>query len=788
MAEKLEIGVVAETDSAKKGLDDLAKSLDDVGKAADDAASSASKSTTQWETQAQTMARVGIEAKTASTGVSEVATATLTASKATAIAQTRFQKFASALSNFGRTAVRAITSGFSGLVSGMANLGRMAGRALATGFVLGAGAIAAFLIVAAKILNKLMGLAEAAGKDAAKALSDAFGAGLTLGDLTQIQGAFAGIFPDPDDARKAAVAIGELNAAIRTGSSEGKQAQEAARLLGLNLANLAKGGSAAFGELVKLQDVFKQMDQVQQRDLLKLLFPGAPDEVLAQIDQALEGTKQNLLDMGKAADTAGAQIAASIEKDKAFGKAAADMASSWDKLLAKLKETTGIDFSWSNQGTLAFQDLQAVIDLTTTAVTGITDLFRKAGTAASDFAKGIGDLAKAGWDAIVSGINSIIGVIDSLIAKLSSAMDWIKKLGSQDNAFNLPGPPMLGPQMAPQRFQGIIGPAAATNAMLRGAQAGMTQQSNLMGRASPKAANDNATKFGPAMSKQLDEILWNWKEIEKQSKKTGDAVSGSAAKQTEALKTVNEQMDVNLAASQLSAQQLTDWAASVLQASDSTFEYRAALAKLDEAYKRGIISTSQYQTALAQLQADLGGGGLGNTIKDLTDSLVQFGEEAANSFVDAALNGEDFSKVLQDMLKDLVKLLIQMLVIKPLFDSLSGALGGITGLSAAPAGVPLAAMQGAQGGLLRAGQTLSPLNSNLMGVKKQAGGSGGVGPTTVNSSMNGDINIDMSQTGAVAADSNSAKQFGQNVQKLIQVEMVRELRPGGLLRVANGGR
>lgn len=50
----------------------------------------------------------------------------------------------------------------------------------------------------------------------------------------------------------------------------------------------------------------------------------------------------------------------------------------------------------------------------------------------------------------------------------------------------------------------------------------------------------------------------------------------------------------------------------------------------------------------------------------------------------------------------------------------------------------------------------------------------------------GDVNIDMSQTGAVAANNDDAKQFGLNVQRLVQAEMVRESRPGGLLRRVPG--
>ena len=44
----------------------------------------------------------------------------------------------------------------------------------------------------------------------------------------------------------------------------------------------------------------------------------------------------------------------------------------------------------------------------------------------------------------------------------------------------------------------------------------------------------------------------------------------------------------------------------------------------------------------------------------------------------------------------------------------------------------------------------------------------------------------MSATGMVSAGPDQAKQFGINMQKLIHLEMVRESRPGGLLRKVPG--
>lgn len=48
----------------------------------------------------------------------------------------------------------------------------------------------------------------------------------------------------------------------------------------------------------------------------------------------------------------------------------------------------------------------------------------------------------------------------------------------------------------------------------------------------------------------------------------------------------------------------------------------------------------------------------------------------------------------------------------------------------------------------------------------------------------GDVNIDMSASGYVTANTADAKAWGDNVRKAVQIEMVRQSRPGGLLRKA----
>lgn len=792
MADKLEIGVVADTDDAQQGLDDLSKTLEEVGDAAEKAGQSAGKSSSQWETQAETMARVGVSAKPAAAGMKEVATATITASKATAIAQTRFQRFASTLRTFGRTAVRGITSAFSGLVSAMATIGRLAGRALMAGFLLGLGALAAVAIAFLKSLDKIINAAGAAGKEAAQALTDAFSAGLSLEHLTELQGAMSGILPNPEDARAAAQALGELNAQLRIGGEESDRAQAAAKLLGINLQNLTKGGAAAFGELQKLQGVYQTMDQVQQRDLLRLLFPEGSDEVLSQIDAALEGTKEQFAKMGTEAGTAGAKIAAELEKMKQQGEAAAAASKAWENLISVLGETTGFDFSWAAVSAGALRQLTSILNGVSGAVRAMGQAAASAKQSIADFVAQITALASAGWEAIKSGIDTVVGAINALITAAQNALKALRELFAESDATKagriIGGMvPRQQVQNIQPRFAGLLAPAGSGGGgggmMLRAAQASaVQQQSNLMGRAAPRAANDNVS-FGPAMSRQLDDILWRWDEVAKKSKAAGEAVAASAAKQTAALTTVAQQMDVFAQASAMSNQQLVDWASNVLQAADPTFAYRAALAQLDEAMRRGIISAGQYKVALQQIQADLGEGGAGSAIQNLTDGLRDFGESAADAFLDAALNGEDFGEVLQGLAKDLAKLIIKTLIIQPLLDSLFSGLSGIGGFGAS-AGIPLVGgAAAAQSGLARAGASLDTMSSNIMGRRNRAGGFAAAGGDTINNNL-GDIAIDMSRTGAVTASTKDAKTLGLMVQRSVEAILVQESRPGGILRRA----
>jgi Prophage tail length tape measure protein len=111
--------------------------------------------------------------------------------------------------------------------------------------------------------------------------------------------------------------------------------------------------------------------------------------------------------------------------------------------------------------------------------------------------------------------------------------------------------------------------------------------------------------------------------------------------------------------------------------------------------------------------------------------------------------------------------------------------GGVVGQGGTRRSVPAMAFAGAprlhnglagdeMPAILQRGETVLPKGYS-------AGGS-----TSISTSV-GNISIDMSGTGMVAADTDSGRRFGENIRKLVQHEMVAQSRPGGLLTAPGSG-
>lgn len=200
--------------------------------------------------------------------------------------------------------------------------------------------------------------------------------------------------------------------------------------------------------------------------------------------------------------------------------------------------------------------------------------------------------------------------------------------------------------------------------------------------------------------------------------------------------------------------------------------------------------------------------------EELSQAITQTAQTALGGFINDLRNGvkagDAFRNMLDRVIDSIIQFTIQQMFAKNALGGMLGGFlggfgggafavtpgaglfsaGGTVGLSQhrdgrkfSPAlwsGAPRYATGGVAG--LRPGEMAAILHKGELVIPRSARGRSGSGAPVMQSTSLGDVNIDMSQSGTVAAGSEQAKQFGINVQKLIQLEMVKESRPGGLLR------
>ncbi|MDX0230241.1 hypothetical protein GOC14_06730 [Sinorhizobium meliloti] len=214
------------------------------------------------------------------------------------------------------------------------------------------------------------------------------------------------------------------------------------------------------------------------------------------------------------------------------------------------------------------------------------------------------------------------------------------------------------------------------------------------------------------------------------------------------------------------------------------------------------------QLAQAQKEATRAADDQKRAAEQVAQAYAQIAQTAVSGFVNDLRQGVEAGDAFRNMLDRVIDGLINMTIeamfaknglgglfagtggggIGGLFSKLFGVAhsGGIVGKTAFPQRAANPAIFANAPRLhsgLFPGEFPAILQRGEMVIPKNMVGKSAAGGYVDNSSTSlGDINIDMSQTGMVAANSDAAKQFGVNVQKLIQAEMVRESRPGGLLR------
>jgi tape measure domain-containing protein len=219
--------------------------------------------------------------------------------------------------------------------------------------------------------------------------------------------------------------------------------------------------------------------------------------------------------------------------------------------------------------------------------------------------------------------------------------------------------------------------------------------------------------------------------------------------------------------------------AKVIAAADAQARLGLAAATTAEAQKKAA------DAAKAQTEA----------AKEFGQQIAQIAQSAISGLISDLRNGVEAGEAFNNMLNRILDSLIQMALqslfsaqgLGGIFSGLFGAAatGGIVGQSikghkrvdpAVFAGAPHFAM----GGIVGDEVPIIAHRGELVVPKNMVGQVLGGGSKVTNNV--GSIKVDMSRTGVVAADSDSGKKLGQQIQSAVELILVRESRPGGILR------
>ncbi|MDX0787363.1 hypothetical protein GOD70_12645 [Sinorhizobium medicae] len=684
MANKLEINVVADTSDAQKGIKDLEKDIEAVGKAAEDTTSVAAKQASLWGDSLAGV-KAALPTPADAKGIEAIGDAALVASRSTAIVETRMQRLGRVMSTMGRTLASGFSQAFTGLARAGLAAGRLLGTAIMTGLKLTAiGAIIALGYTIYQQFQKLFDKISGAAAASARAIRDAFSAGLEVSQLRAFEGLGKALGLSEEAATDMAQAMGELNVTLREGGEPARQLDAIVKTLGGDLAALDPANAQSVANfLSSIQGSYKQLDALQQKAVLEKLFPSASVETLAQIHTALNGAT---IDVGKLTE----EISKYQKQAAATDKWNSTMAASWGKLTAAAGnlwnawlELTGIGQAFQEATNALPAMVSAManhVNAAAEVVRNLPQLISKAATEVLAAFKAMFDqlvqAAITGWNAVW---DAAVGAVNAGIAKVKSALsafaDWFEERMRAIRAAGS-GAAIGGMVPQPQR-QSVPMPFAGGGIGLRAAGAlYQNPYSGLSGRAAPRAANSN---IGTGLTAQMDQILFRWKEYEKQ-------VESAAAATQAASKTITTSM-------------------------------KTASAGTDE-----LVSSAT--AANDNLSA------MSETAVDMNSEFSAWAEDAVMGFVDAAIAG---------------------------LNAAAGGGGTIPyGLDTAATGL---------GGLANiAGRGISPT----------AGGE------TINNNI-GDINIDMPR-GQVTATTEDGKRLGLQIEKAVQAILVKESKPGGILR------
>lgn len=205
--------------------------------------------------------------------------------------------------------------------------------------------------------------------------------------------------------------------------------------------------------------------------------------------------------------------------------------------------------------------------------------------------------------------------------------------------------------------------------------------------------------------------------------------------------------------------------------------YNEQMAIFNAAVAQGITSADNLGVAqqLAAEKAKAAAAAIGaaaTPMEEFGKGLESWGNTVASSLADAIVEGENLEDVFKSLIKQLIKMAIELLVLKPLMQSITGGFSSMMGGGSFFAAPAVAAASPAAG--LRA----------LPRVGASSGGrSASTGSTSSSVSMGAmTINIGGGGEGSgVEANSARGRAFGIRIRGLVQTEMVKQSRPGGLL-------
>lgn len=201
-------------------------------------------------------------------------------------------------------------------------------------------------------------------------------------------------------------------------------------------------------------------------------------------------------------------------------------------------------------------------------------------------------------------------------------------------------------------------------------------------------------------------------------------------------------------------------------------------------------------------------------LQNMTSQLESMTSGAISGFINDLRHGvsagEAFSKMMDNVIGQLIDMAVQALIVKPIFDALRASFPGFTGGAAsaktggtvgamgnakyaANAGMFAGAPRYARGGMVGYDPGAIPIIAHkgeivipTKALQKAGTQTRDIGQTTIDARSN--VNVKVENGGGTSATTSSSVAFGQLVDRTVQGIIVRESRPGGLLRQRQGAR